>query len=181
MGCTSNRSLRLEYSQAWGFHLFLDGLFFQSAEHANGFAFYWTPSPPGVRSLQAKAANVDIGPEVHNPTLEAVSPDYIVIVWEDILYVRPYFPIRLPAHGGSTRVPSTKLRVVYLGNEERVGDCVTGFDYCDYSFDFLQAAVVTLSIHENWLGILAQSEIDHSQKIYILNLHPLADGEPVLV
>jgi len=70
---------------------------------------------------------------------------------------------------------------VYLGDEKRAGESIGGFDYCDYSFDFLQDAVVTLSIHRNWLGILAKSEADHSQKIYVLNIHPLADGGPALV
>lgn len=70
---------------------------------------------------------------------------------------------------------------MHLGNEERVGGSITGFDHRDYSFDFLQDAVVTLSINKNWLGILAESETKHTQKIYILNLHPLAGGEPILV
>ena len=62
-----------------------------------------------------------------------------------------------------------------------MGDSIAGAKYSDYSFDFLQNAVVTLSIHGNWLGIFVESETNHGQNIYILNLHPLADGEPVLV
>ena len=84
MGTTLNRSLRLEYLHAGELRLFLDGFFFQSVENPGVFAFYWAPSPPGIRSLRGIPAQVDIGSEVYNPTLEAVSPDYIVIVWDDI-------------------------------------------------------------------------------------------------
>ena len=84
-------------------------------------------------------------------------------------------------HAGGIRARSTNIRVVDLENGVRAGDCITGFDYCDYSFDFLQDAVVALSIHKNWLGIFSESEALHRQEIHILNLHPWTDGEPVLV
>ena len=84
MGPAQNRNLRLEYPQAGEFHLFSDGFFLQSAENPDVFAFYWAPSPLRVRSLRGVPAQVDIGPEMNNPTLEAISPDYIVIVWDDL-------------------------------------------------------------------------------------------------
>ena len=84
MGTTLDRSLVLEYPQAGEFHLFLDGFFLQSMEYPDVFTFYWAAPPHGVRPLRGTAAQVDIGPEVYNPTLEAVSPDYIVILWDDI-------------------------------------------------------------------------------------------------
>jgi len=84
MGTALDRSLRLDCSQAGEFHLFSDGFLLQSLENPGVFVFYWVPSPLGVRSLRGNSAQVDIGPKVNNPTLEAVSPDYIVIVWDDL-------------------------------------------------------------------------------------------------
>jgi hypothetical protein len=70
---------------------------------------------------------------------------------------------------------------VYLDNEERVEDFATRPNYYDHSFDFLQDALVTLSIYGDWLGILAVNVVDRSQKIYILDLRYEAEAEPVLV
>ena len=84
MGPIENRCLRLGYPESGEFYLFSDGFFLQSVEHPDVFAFHWTPSSLGAKSLQRNPAQVDIGPEVNNPTLEAVSPDYLVIVWDDL-------------------------------------------------------------------------------------------------
>jgi len=80
-----NRSITLEYSQAGGFHLFLDGFLFPSMEHPNGFAFHWAIPPLEARPLGEIPPQVNIGPDLFNATLGAVSPDYMVIVLDDVL------------------------------------------------------------------------------------------------
>ena len=85
MGPQINRTITLECPHVREFHLFLDGFLLQSMEHPEIFAFHWAPSPLGVKSLSGDPAQVDLGPGLVNPTLEAVSPDYMAIVWDDPL------------------------------------------------------------------------------------------------
>ena len=69
--------------QMGGFFLFSDGFFSPLTDHPGAFAFHRTASleiePPNQNDAQ-----VDIGQDLYNSTLEAVSPAYMVIVWDDV-------------------------------------------------------------------------------------------------
>lgn len=69
---------------------------------------------------------------------------------------------------------------MYLGDEKRVENLITGLNHCDLTFDFLQSAELTLSLYGDWLGILVE-RFDKSQGIFVINIHPEADREPRLV
>lgn len=66
------------------FLLFTDGFLTQSKEWPDTYEFHWATSLRN-NPLNGDPARVDIGPDVHRPSLEVVSADYMVIVWDDVL------------------------------------------------------------------------------------------------
>ena len=78
MDISQNCSITLE--DAVGCRLFSDGIFVQVMRHPDAFVFHWITSV-GVRP--GDHAQVNIGPDIYHSSLGAVSPDYMVFVWDD--------------------------------------------------------------------------------------------------
>jgi hypothetical protein len=76
-------NITLEDPQMGGFFLFSDGFFSPPTDHPDAFAFHRTTSLETELPIQSNA-QVDIGPDLYNSTLEAVSPGYMVILWDDV-------------------------------------------------------------------------------------------------